>query len=198
MKPIVFDFDGVIVYSIPITLGITQSYIPNTTIADYRQMFMGNIYQAVAKNPIQEPPGFDFQAIYRPKLLELSPLPEMVKMLEQLQRHDLIIISSTHSESIRQFLTKHNLIKYFPIILGEDIEKSKAVKFKQIADKFDSQEIILITDTVGDILEAEKLDMYSIGVTWGLHDRRTLNTASPDLVVDTAEELLTAINNCNP
>lgn len=60
-----------------------------------------------------------------------------------------------------------------------------------IMSKFNAkpEDCIFVTDTVGDINEAKKLNIDAIGVTWGLHSREILEEAKPLAIIDTIEEL---------
>ena len=42
-----------------------------------------------------------------------------------------------------------------------------------------SDEIVLVTDTVGDIAEAREVGVRAIGVVWGMHTERQLLDAVP-------------------
>ena len=46
-----------------------------------------------------------------------------------------------------------------------------------------------MTDTLGDIREGNIAGVQTIGVTWGVHDRETLEKGSPLAIVDTVFEL---------
>ena len=48
---------------------------------------------------------------------------------------------------------------------------------------------------MGDIIEAEKCGVRSIGVTWGLHGRETLEKGNPVTIIDDPRDLENAINN---
>ena len=55
------------------------------------------------------------------------------------------------------------------------------------------EEYLLITDTLGDLRESEEAEINSIGVTWGVHRRETLEQGTSIAIVDTFEELLSKI-----
>jgi phosphoglycolate phosphatase-like HAD superfamily hydrolase len=52
---------------------------------------------------------------------------------------------------------------------------------------------LFITDTVGDIIEAEKCAIRSVAVTWGYHDTTNLTKAKPAAIVNDTTELLSKI-----
>jgi len=190
----IFDFDGVIVNTFDMALKITQMYDPEITAEEYKALMKGNIFDSfkTLERNREAREKFDFFAHYTPALMKLAPVENIQNVLKLLTE-PTAIISSTISAPINEFLTLHNLRSYFSDILGADIERSKVVKLTKIKDLYASKNLIFITDTLGDILEASKLDIPSIGVTWGFHQKELLEQGKPLKIVDSVEELLTAL-----
>ena len=68
------------------------------------------------------------------------------------------------------------------------------INFKLIKEKYnvDSNDLLFVTDTSGDIREAEEAGVPTIGVTWGGHDRHYLTRGGHKnivKIVDTVAEL---------
>ena len=57
----------------------------------------------------------------------------------------------------------------------------------------DASRCVFITDTLGDIREAEKMGVGALAVTWGFHEPERLAKGSPFRLVDTPELLPEAI-----
>lgn len=57
----------------------------------------------------------------------------------------------------------------------------------------DSANYLFVTDTLGDIREAEKCNIKSIAVAWGYHPVTTLEKGNPIAIVQTPKELVEAI-----
>jgi len=58
----------------------------------------------------------------------------------------------------------------------------------------DPAQTAYVGDSPFDVLAAKAAGMYAVAVTWGrIHDRSKLETAEPDVIVDTAEELLAVL-----
>jgi len=111
--------------------------------------------------------------------------------------YKLSIISSSWGDIISSFLKKENLTNYFDDILGFDVHTSKVVKIKSLLEKYNvlPKDAVFITDSLGDILESNECDVKSIGVTWGLHDKKTLEKGNPVDIIDDTRELESVINN---
>jgi len=111
--------------------------------------------------------------------------------------YTLIVISSTFTSPIGQYLQKYNLAHYFDEIMGGDVHKSKATKINMVLEKYKvtSADCVFITDTLGDMKEAAACDVKSIGVTWGFHERERLERGEFFAIADSLKELSEGINS---
>ncbi len=192
MKIILFDFDGVIVDTFSFCYRIIDSR-DSLSESEYRARFEGNINAAPKKTP-QDPNAkpFDFQGQYLTELLNCQPNKEIKTVIQELAKdHTLIIISSTISPSIAQYLEVIGLRGCFAEILGNDVEKSKVKKIQSVLERYavKPMETVFITDTLGDIKEASECGVRSIGVTWGYHSKETLEQGKPCRIVERPEEI---------
>lgn len=197
MNVILFDFDGVIVDSFPFCYRIIHTR-DDITEEEYRARFEGNINDA-PKKPVQATASitpFDFFGQYTKELLIQQPNQEIVPVIQKLaQAQTLIIISSTISPPIASFLELHNLKQYFKEILGNDVEKSKVKKIQDVLLRYSLQpsETVLITDTLGDIKEANQCGVKSIAVTWGFHSKERLEKGQPYKIINSPSEIIEAV-----
>ena len=198
MKHIIFfDFDGVIVDSFAFCFKIVDSreYI---TESEYRQRFEGNVYDATRKFKKPGTIVTDFFASYTPELMKCEPITEMVKAIKVLaQTYTLVIVSSTETDPIDTYLRKCNLRQYFSEILGSDVDRSKVNKIQQSLKLHDvePQNSVFITDTLGDIREAEKCHVASIAVLGGYHNLETLQKGNPLAIIKSGDELINAVES---
>jgi phosphoglycolate phosphatase len=129
---------------------------------------------------------------------EVSLMKGMAEVIVESSKHfTLVIISSTTSQGIKNFLEDHHLLHYFTEILGNDISPSKIEKMKIIFSKYGiaAKDCLFITDTLGDLKEAAEVNIKTVAVTWGFHSLKTLEKGNPWLIVNTSQELLATINN---
>jgi phosphoglycolate phosphatase len=199
-KFILFDFDGVIADSFDVAFDTNKVICPAITKEDYQRRFEGNI------NEIEHPETFhseecnhdlDWFDVYIPKMKERAKIfPEMKDLILELEKeYLLVIISSTITFPIEEFLTLHDLREHFDWVMGNDVHKSKVEKIKMVFDKYGvkPEDCIFITDTLGDMREASKMNVPLIGVTWGFCTPETLKRGRPLKLVDTPNELKAAI-----
>jgi len=188
-KVVIFDFDGVIVDTFDFCYQITKINNPKLTSDEYRTYFEGNINDAKKV----EKTDFDFFAHYTPRLQKKEPIEEISDVIKKLsEKYTLVIVSSTITPPITEFLKKHNLLEYFSDILGNDIAKSKMVKIQMVLDKhnINAKDCVFVTDTLGDIKEADNMNVRSIAVLWGYHDMDTLKHKGVFCFSETARDIV--------
>ena len=198
-KPfLLFDFDGVIADSFHLAYEVNQKKCPHLTEEEYRRRFEGNINDA--EEPVHTPDcrlDLDFFTEYVPRMQqEVKMFPEMREVITELEKtYTLVAISSTISSPIREFLQSHDLASHFVQIMGNDVHKSKVEKMKMVFAQYDvtADDCVFITDTLGDMREAERVGVGSIGVSWGFQSRETLEKGSSFRIVDTPQELVKGI-----
>jgi phosphoglycolate phosphatase len=198
VKIIVFDFDGVIADTFSFCYRIINER-DSITPAEYRSRFEGNINTA-PKAPGRSGAAFDFFSRYTPELMASQPDEKMVSVIRILAReHTLIIVSSTITSAISAFLDLHGLRNVFAEILGNDVDRSKVKKLRDVIRRYDidPSETIFITDTLGDIREATECGVRSIAVTWGYHSAETLQKGEPYQIVDIPSKLLETVEAAN-
>lgn len=201
-KFLLFDFDGVLTDTFLSTYAICQLSRPWISLEEYRDLFMGNIYEEMESqdktdNRVTIPQSIDE---YFEKYFELTKkigvISEMRGVIETLsQTHRLLIISSAYNYIIEEMLAREKLLHHFSEILGADIELNKAKKIQNFFDTHSAraEDSLFITDTAGDVKEARKAGVDTIAVTWGGHGADRLQTVNPFAIVNTPTELLQII-----
>lgn len=174
LKVIIWDFDGVIVDSRELALELTQKLYEGVTEGLHRVLHLGNIFVGLSKlkrKNISDNEEKDFlENSYWPRKTQLPLIKDMTEVIQELSKEYIMVINSSSWESfITKYLKKYNLLHSFYKIYGKETSKSKEEKFKLILKELDvnANECVLITDTVGDVLEALLVDIKSIGVLWG-------------------------------
>ncbi len=198
-KLVLFDFDGVLVNTFELSFTINKQSNPEMSFEEYATMFNGNFYESFegksAKIKFNPHPTFNDE--YNKNIRSLSTPEELKTVIKKIFNNgaQLAIISSGGEESIAHFLEKEELLQFFSDILGYETHKNKAVKIKSLLEKYSvgPSDAIIITDTLGDIREANEAGIHSIGVTWGMQERETLEKGNPAEIIDNPADLIPAI-----
>lgn len=200
-KTLLFDFDGVIVDTFEIAYGARKELTPNLDKESYSHLFDGNIYEEKEPEDLENShskvdENDPFFKTYTPLLMKQRPVSGMTDVIKELHKdHRMVVISSTISSPIKDYLNKYDLSLYFDKIYGGDVHKSKTLKVKMAFAEFNliADDCLFITDTLGDMREAAKVGVTSIGVTWGFQRRDTLQKGNPIAIVSSPQELLSVI-----
>jgi phosphoglycolate phosphatase len=196
LKAIIFDFDGVIGDTYHLNFEISKIFDKNLTEQDFIDHHKGNVYEAprIIFQPKDIPIFFKKQK-QKFTVEHLFPLEKILIKLRK--KYRLFIISSTKDENIKHFLKIGNYDYFFEQILGATTHKSKIEKFKMIFAQHNLKpaECLFITDTVGDIIEGKKVKVKTIGVTWGYHEKKLLQSQKPYAIAHNPDELLKIIGN---
>lgn len=195
---ILFDFDGVIADSFALAFDVGRAIHPHLTEKSYRALFEGNVYESL-KAIGQDGRSDEYFALFGPRAKEETHLiPGMDRVVATLAAdYPLVIISSTVTTHIREFLTSHGLVSYFIEIMGQDVHTSKVEKMRMVFEKYATTagNCVFVTDTLGDMREAKEHDLGVIAVPWGFHPRETLEKGIPFRIVARPAELLDAVDD---
>lgn len=199
-KFVLFDFDGVIVDSLWLAFGTAQQVHPHFTLEKWLPMFEGNIYANYdhsectdACRPSQE----EYFSIYSSRINELAAFPGMSGVVAQLSaRYGLAIVSSSVSMDIFATLKRLGLDAHFSDVLGKDVHTSKVEKINTLLSRYEASadDCVFVTDTLGDMLEAEEAGLGAIGVSWGFLAREKLERGKPFRIVDEPAALPGAVD----
>jgi phosphoglycolate phosphatase len=185
-KTIFFDFDGVIANTLAIAFRIIHASKPSLTLERYQSYFNGNINDSRKKDKTTNTIDFFKEYGKRFKTLEIDE--EKKAVIQKLaQETQLFIISSTNSDIIHDYLKRHGLLSCFTEILGNEVDPSKVKKFQMLMKKYkiNPKDVIFITDTAGDIIEAKKAGIQTIaGILGGFQNEKDIKKENPTVIVN--------------
>ncbi len=200
MKIFLFDFDGVIIDTLPIAVevynqqmqahGIQYQFTPQS----FAELFLNNFHKglsaAIPDETIREKILKEKNAEYERRKDDFRIFDGIKDTLDQLAKGGkMIIISSNGTQFINALLNSRG-INYFDEVLGGDIEKSKVKKINWQKEKYPDADIYYIGDTTGDVKESIETQVKAVAVSWGFHSRKELEKETPDYIFDTPSELL--------
>jgi phosphoglycolate phosphatase len=191
-KLLIFDFDGVLEDTFDWNFEVAKKRYKGINKEEYRTWFNGNIYEhpcVLEAGPMNIKEYFK---IYKKGFANKKLKSNYIKLLKDLKKEFiLVIISSIDEDIILPYLKRSNALNLFDDVWGYKTELSKANKFKKFLEKYkiSGENCLFITDTLGDILEAKKVGILTVGVTWGYHSKKALLEGNPIFIANTIEEL---------
>lgn len=205
-RPLVlFDFDGVIADSFSVAYGVMRHVCAHITEEEYRGSFEGNVNDYWERNVFDQSHGpechhdiewfSEFIPAFEKNAQMFAGMREVIESLSH--QYTLIVISSTITSPIQAFLEKNHIGRYFSEVMGNDVHTHKDEKIRMVFEKYQAHasKCVFVTDSLGDMREATKVNVGSIGVSWGFHPRETLAKGAPFRIVEKAGELPLAVSD---
>ena len=199
MKTIIFDFDGVIHDTYELVYKINYEISGGTLTEEaYRDFFNGNIFERVVEDEEKEKADFEKFFNLQNEAFKYLKIDENIrKNLEKLSKdYSLFIISSNQEEALNTYFQNNDFLNVFKEILGAESHQSKVEKFKYVFEKCNltADDCVFVTDTLGDILEGNKVGVRTIAVDFGFHKRDRLEKGNPFRIVSSFDEVVKEIN----
>jgi len=190
MKAVIFDFDGVIHDTFDLAYKINTEVLGYKLSKEkYRDFFNGNIYDRPEINEEGAKTFFEKQN----EAFEYLRIEESMKIfLKSLsEKYLLFIITSNQEKTLDTYFRNNNFLNIFTQIMGMETNYSKVEKFKIFFEKYKlkKEECVFVTDTLGDILEANKVGVKTIAVDFGFHERERLKKGNPYKIVSSLDEI---------
>jgi len=187
-----FDFDGVLEDTFDWNYEVARKRYKNLDKENYRNWFNGNIYEhptVKAAGPMNIIEYFEqYKKGFENRIIKIEFKEMLIKLKEKFH---LVIISSIDDDIINPYLKRSKIDNLFEEVWGIRRKTSKVEKFKDFLKlyKVDTNHCLFITDTLGDIREANKVNIKSIGITWGYQTKDSLKKGNPIKIVDSIKEL---------
>jgi len=190
LRNIVFDFDGVIANTFDLNWALSREHDGEAALEDFLAHHDGNVF---AEPRIKFKPEH-VHLFYSEYANRLSPnhLALAAEPLRRLAKdHALFIVSSNSESAIKEALQKSDLLGLFIRVMGKETHESKVEKFTILNTDHavTPENALFITDTLGDIKEAHKVNIRTIAETFGFHNRERLMIGKPFRIADSWEEI---------
>src|SRR3989344_2186704 len=174
---IIFDFDGTLADSLPLTMDIFYKWskrdpLPDKTVQMLRNKSVKEVL-AYFKIPMWKVPGLMVKGrvdLGR-RLAEVPLFADMDTVLKKLHSSDnqIFLMSSNSAVNVNKFLKSHKIDGYFTEVYCNTGIFGKAPVMKRIIQKYrlNPKNCYSIGDEIRDIDAAKKVGITSIAVTWG-------------------------------
>ncbi len=192
-KYIFFDFDGVLHNTFFVHLREIRNFSKtDLTEKEYRDLHNGNFFES-REEKLKDFDWIGYRDYVHSHISSLTMEERIKNILNVLaKKYEFAIVSASGENIIRDYLKNNAVSHFFGDILGGDFHHSKEEKFKHLLKKYNLslENALFVTDTLGDILEANKVGIRTVAVTFGFHSKELLLEGNPFACIDEPEELL--------
>lgn len=204
-KSILFDLDGTLTDSGEGIMNCAQLALEHFGIhvpdRDTLRVFVGPpLHDTFRKFGVPEDQVDEAIRIYRSRYVpigkfENTPYPGIRELLEKLcaQGHRLYVATSKPEDMSVEILEHFDLAKYFDHICGASLDRSRSSKDAVISYLLEQysrgEEMIMVGDTVFDILGAAAHGIPAVGVTWGYGNPEEMKKAGAAAIAPTVDAL---------
>jgi phosphoglycolate phosphatase len=219
-RAILFDLDGTLVDTRAASWELfSETNLAFALGIDSREAFFrafeGNFFESLARlcpDPTRAAAAkTHFMELLRTRYNPVL-IPGMVDVVRALAPHSTLAVISTNGiEAIRRILVNAGIATCFSHVFSGDVEPRKAVSIQRfLGDQryavqrqcspayrdqagnqaLQASDVVLVTDTVGDVIEAGEAGVRAVGVAWGMHTERQLLDAGAQSVALWPQELV--------
>lgn len=179
-KIIIFDMDGVIFDTTEVGRDFFLKRHPGVTKEMYEEKYL-EIYSKGSEKyshlKIQKTKEEEEKEIfdYNKKKIKSPIFKGMDSLLRSFHNMGFLLVLNTNAfpNNCLPLLESANIKGLFDFITTAETSKNKVEKFELIEDRYKARkkDYLFITDTVGDVKEANIAEIKTIAVTWGIHNK---------------------------
>ena len=199
---ILFDYDGVLVDSLPFNLSVVAEVLSLLGYKDFPSVDYCKIADCISLEEWAR--RIDMAETHLEPFVSQThqhftagapglPLFEgVLQLLESLSaEHQLGVITGNISSAAREFLSKHGVAHHFSEIVGVETLGTKSEKISKFAARlgYPLDRVFYVGDAGTDVQQGKAAGVRTVAVTWGFQGRERLLREAPDHLVDSVAEL---------
>ena len=205
-KTILFDLDGTLTDSGEgiincAILALEHFGLPVPSREEMRVFVGPPLHESFIKHGVPAEKAEEAVAIYRSRYIpigkfENTPYPGIRELLEALKKHGhKLFVATSKPEGMSVDILEHfDLAKYFDRICGASMDTSRSTKEAVIAYLLEqngtADNMVMVGDTVYDVIGAAAHGIPAIGVSWGYGKTEDMEKAGAKSIACTPKELL--------
>ncbi len=162
------------------------------TKEEYEKISMGNWYETDYVKKLNCLNTQEYVNFISSEYAKIQISEETKAMIQRLYYcYHIAMVSSGSEKVIKPYLKNNGIDRYFLDVLGRETHVSKVEKFNVLLNKYklNPMESLFITDSLGDIHEANEVGIPAIGISWGVHSEEILRQGNPIGIINNFAEI---------
>lgn len=193
VRVLILDFDGVLCDSEEFHSRMFREFSGiSVSEEEFASMHDGNFFAHVVSK-LRHIDWMAYRDFVLPRSQHLAMQEGCRSFLEAIgSLFALFVVTSNGEANVAAFLNRNGVGSFFCEILGLETSLGKVEKLRGILSRHNvaPDEVVFVTDTLGDILEANEVGIRTIAVDFGFHDRERLARGNPYRIVSSFGEIL--------
>lgn len=197
-RVIIFDFDGVIVDSLPHYIRIfNQSRLRKSQkpikIEELRDRNAREIIRSLGLTQLRLPYlARKLKKTVRKEIAGYKPVAEIKSVVHKIKKEYRIgILTTNYKDNVHAFLKTHEL-ELFDFIVTQPrfFKKDRSLRAILKKEGVSRENIVYIGDEIRDVEASKRVGIKSIATTWGFNSKKALKEAGPDFIAEKPKEIL--------
>lgn len=199
IKYLIFDFDGTVADSYEEMKRVLSANGSRSGIVNKLDQVKRRGFKEVIKSswvPFWLLPGIRYLILRKVNTLDIKMFTGIKDEILRLgERYEIGIVSNNSRSNIVSTLEANGIADLFKFIYSGSFIFGKHRVLESVCKKYllEPEDVVYIGDEDRDISAARKAGVRSIAVSWGYNSRERLLKKRPDIVVDSPEELESAL-----
>ncbi|HSX05843.1 MAG TPA: HAD hydrolase-like protein [Candidatus Saccharimonadales bacterium] len=205
-QAVIFDFDGTIADSLPALVEVFEDLTGRTDhytaeqIDAFRALTIPELMKELHVSMWRVPQLLlKGRKMLKAHMHGIAVHEGMTELVEELHAKEvpLYVLSSNSTENVQMYLGWHKLSHCFAAVYGGASLFTKARRILQLVDneQIDIANSWYVGDETRDVIAARAVGLHIASVTWGLNARTALEQKEPDILADTPQDLLAALEH---
>ncbi len=195
---VIFDFDGTVADSVSLIYcevkkELKKAGISEKEVGQIEEVGVSKFLKRLKMSRIKMIwTAFKIQKRLKKRIDQVSVFEGMESLLRGLKKEgfEVGMVTNNKKKTVKKFIRSNDL-DLFNFVYSNFFLRSKVRKLEKAVEAVgeEKKRIVYIGDQKDDILDAKKVGLKSIGVTWGLSSFDELKKAGPDYIADSPADI---------
>lgn len=201
---VIFDFDGTIADSFHVFIDVAKELfdideaLTDEFLEELRGLRRDEVMERLDITRLQALWSYrEGRRMFTDRMDEVNVFEGMPDVLDALQHsYTLGVLTDNDEDVVKDFLASHDLPD-FAFVMESSVFQSKTWSLQEVLRRegVEAEQIVYVGDQITDIESAHRAGCEAIGVDWGYNTGTLLESADPERLASSPEELSSMIQS---